>query len=175
MTRRFRIAALVAALVLGGRFAVAQQPPEQGETVRLVVAAPALRSPLSVVGVFDGLGRDSLYLARAAYSRSLVRSVEVARGEGNHFTLGLALGGGLGVLTGALLGASDDHANLQRGGQQGLVRGAAIGAAAGMIVGTVVGGLLRRPRWVRVPLDAEARVEQSGRLHVRLAWSLPPR
>jgi hypothetical protein len=172
MTAAVRFAALAVVLVGGARSAVAQQPPEQGETVRLVVADPALRSPLSVVGVFDGLGRDSLYLAREAYSRSLVRSIEVARGEGTYFTLGLALGSSLGGLTGALLGASDDHANLQREGQQGLARGAAIGAAAGALLGTVVGSLVRRTRWVRVPLAVEAQAARSGRLHVRLAWGL---
>lgn len=170
-----RFAALALALVLAARPAVGQRPPEQGETVRLVVADPALRHSLSVVGVFDGVGRDSLYLTRAAYSRSLVRSVEVARGEGNYFTLGLTLGGSLGGITGALLGANDDHVSLPRGDRQGWVRGAAIGAAAGVLVGTLVGSLLRRPRWVRVPLGIETEAARSGRFRVQLAWRLPPR
>ncbi len=148
---------LVALAVAAASPSEAQAPPEPGETVRLVVTHPALRSTDSVTGTFDGLGRDSLYLTDRAFDRVLVRSLDVQRGSASYLAVGAGVGGATGGLVGSLLGAGADQADLpQQGERAQWWMSGLIGAGVGLVAGGFLGSFVPRPRWEQVPLDALA-------------------
>jgi hypothetical protein len=148
-------------------------PPGRGETVRLLVRDQALRGNTTVVGTYDGVSRDSLYLTDRAYARSLVRRVEVARGKTDYLISGIAFGAALGGLSGALLGVSEEHAapsttrDRSTWGEKGL-----IGAVVGAVAGAALGSLLRRTRWERVRLKVTGGADPS---EIGLSYALPLR
>lgn len=145
-------------------------PPEQGDTVRLIVRHPTYRTDTRIVGVFDSLGQDSLYTVDTAYARPLVRSIEVARGQRRWTLEGAVAGFALGALAGSLSGAAADQRDLpQQGEPARWWRAGLIGAGIGTAVGLGIGSLFQTTRWEVYSLVAG----DGGGLSVRL--SLPVR
>lgn len=165
--------ALVALALATAHPVAAQAPPEPGETVRLVVTHPTLRSTESVTGTFDGLGRDSLYLDDRAFGRVLLHSLAVQRGSGSYLAVGAGVGGATGGLVGSLLGAGADQADLPQQGErtQWWVSGL-IGTGVGLVVGGLLGSFVPRTRWERIPLDALSVRNTATPVGLRLRFEL---
>ena len=165
---------LVALAVAVAPPSAAQAPPKSGETVRLLVTHPTLRSTESVTGMFDGLGRDSLYLVDRAVDRALIRTLEVQRGSASYLAVGAGVGGATGGLVGSLLGAGADQADLPQQGERARwwVSGL-IGAGVGLTVGGFIGSFIPRARWEWVPLDTLS--GSPSALHLRVRFSLATR
>ena len=152
MTRLGRLIGLLAALA-GLPCALAQDLPAPGETVRLVIVHPQLRTHDTVTGIFEGLGRDSLFTTEKAYARPLVHRLEAARGERRHTVLGAAIGSGVGALVGGGLGAAADHNNLPDRDETTLWwQYSLAGIGVGGLAGALVGSRFRTTRWEVIPL-----------------------
>ncbi|MEM1042508.1 MAG: hypothetical protein AAGI91_07745 [Bacteroidota bacterium] len=164
--------ALLLLAVLAADAAVAQAlPPTRGETVRLVVRDRALRHNTTVVGTFNGLGPDSLYLTDQAYARSLVRRVEVGRKKQGYAVTGAGIGLGLGGLTGALIGAVEDQEDFPAQGEtRATLQKGLFGVIIGGTVGAIIGSFIYRTKWEWVQLDGPG----SARA-VRVSYTLPLR
>lgn len=146
-------------------------PPTYGETVRLVVRDRALRHNVTVVGTFDGVGRDSLYLTGQAYPRSLVRRVEVARKKQGYAVTGAGIGLMLGGLTGALIGAVEDHENFPGQDEtEATLQKGLFGVIIGGTAGAIIGSFIHRTKWEWVRLDAPGDQAASA---LRVSYSLP--
>ena len=148
---RYLLTLLVA--LAGLPIALAQDLPAPGETVRLVILHPQLRTHDTVTGTFEGLGRDSLFTTENAYAHLLVHRLEVARGQRRHTVLGAAIGSGVGALVGGALGATADHNKLP--GREGTTlwwQYGIAGIGAGGLAGALVGSRFRSTRWVIIPL-----------------------
>ncbi len=146
-------------------------PPTYGETVRLVVRDRALRHNVTVVGTFDGMGRDSLYLTDHAYPRSLVQRVEVARKSRSYGVTGGIIGLAVGGLAGALIGSAEDFENTPAPDEMSAtLHKGLFGILIGGAVGATIGSLIRSTQWEWVRLDAPGDQAASA---LRVSYSLP--
>lgn len=166
--------ALFVLAALACETAVAQAlPPTRGETVRIVVRDRALRHNTTVTGTFDGLSPDSLYLTDRAYTRSLVRRVEVARKRQGYAVTGAGVGLALGGLIGALIGAVEDHETLPAQDEtEATLQKGLFGVIIGGTAGAIIGSFIYRTRWEWVQLDGPGN-QSAGAL--RVSYTLPIR
>lgn len=138
--------------------------------VRVRVSAPAVQAR-AIVGVLEGLRRDSLVLRDAAGEGRLavplgaVDGLAVSRGRHHHVGRGVFIGALAGAVGGSIAALAACHANPcdEYTGLAVFGLGAA-GALGGMGLGAVVGALVPGERWEDVPLD-----------RLRVGFTAPPR